>query len=367
MTNIIIGNGIDIQFGGLDYTNKSIIERAITNLQTNNYSEDVYPKETEQWIFGLHSIINDLLSGKYNHLAVFSEEQELINFKNNYDYSVSISEVSFEDYFFINNIYCRINNISNEVRYNWQEYLKRLFLDSIFNGGKINLIKDNFPVEIIQFIQSFDNIFTTNYDRNIEIAANKEVLYLHGAFHILSDLYNPESFRNKLSDRNFEKHLINETYLHTYSSAITNSSGNLKMFTATQASYTNSFLDGLVKTMDKNPEIINLINNGKKSNNQFIKNLQESLTLKTNNPDLEYSIHYAVDKLKLIKDRITFIGLSPNNDSHLLKIIKENTKINTIEFYYYNMNEVNSIKSFLDNKKVEIKSVTEFWSKSACA
>ena len=34
MNNIIIGNGIDIQFGGFEYTNKSIIERALLYLKT---------------------------------------------------------------------------------------------------------------------------------------------------------------------------------------------------------------------------------------------------------------------------------------------------------------------------------------------
>ena len=34
MNNIIIGNGIDIQFCGFEYTNKSIIERALLYLKT---------------------------------------------------------------------------------------------------------------------------------------------------------------------------------------------------------------------------------------------------------------------------------------------------------------------------------------------
>ena len=40
MNNIIIGNGINIQYGGIEYTNESIINRALSNLKTNKFSKE---------------------------------------------------------------------------------------------------------------------------------------------------------------------------------------------------------------------------------------------------------------------------------------------------------------------------------------
>ena len=50
MKNVIIGNGVNIQFAGSEYTNESIIKRAITKLETGDYSSEVYTNEIENWI-----------------------------------------------------------------------------------------------------------------------------------------------------------------------------------------------------------------------------------------------------------------------------------------------------------------------------
>lgn len=367
MKNIIIGNGIDIQFGGLEYTNKSIIERALNNLNSGNFSEDVYPHRIGTWIETLHSSIPDILEGLYDHFAVFSDEKELISFKKNYTQKVQISEVSFEDYFFLNNLYCIINRIPNPKRFEYQEYIRRLFLDSIYNNGKINTIKDKFPIKVIEFIESYDNVFTTNYDRNLELATKKEILYLHGAFHILDDLYNPVSFRNQLSDRPFDNYPINKKFKHVYSTAITGNSGIFKDAIAKQAGLTNSFLDGLVEQIPKNLELQKLIVDARKSDNQIVKNLIEGIDLKKQNPKLENTIHYSIERLRDITGTFTFLGLSPNNDSHLIKAINENEKIHTIEYFYYSNNEADSIKSLFGNKEVKVLNVTDFWNKTASA
>lgn len=195
MSSIIIGNGIDIQFGGFEYTNKSIIERALLYLKKDDFSIDVYTKEIKTWIYTLHSAVPDFINGHYDQLAVYNDEkEELGSFKKNYSKNVSISDIGFEYYFLLNELHCRKNKITNPERYYFQEFLRRLFLDSIFNKGKINKIHLNFNPSIVNYISSFDNIFTTNYDRNIELATDKSVLYLHGAFHVLDPVYDSDSF-----------------------------------------------------------------------------------------------------------------------------------------------------------------------------
>lgn len=44
--NLLIGNGVTIQFGGQDYTNAKIIKRACNNVNTKKYPSKVYPHET---------------------------------------------------------------------------------------------------------------------------------------------------------------------------------------------------------------------------------------------------------------------------------------------------------------------------------
>jgi len=175
MNNIIIGNGIDIQFGGFEYTNKSIIERALLYLKTGDYSSEVYTKEIETWIYILYSVVPDFLNGDYDQLAVMKDEkEELDSFKRNYSKNTSISEIGFEYYFLLNELHCRKNKITNPERYYFQEFLRILFLDSTFNKGKINKLYLKFPTEVTNYIKSYDNIFTTNYDKKCGISNRKK-------------------------------------------------------------------------------------------------------------------------------------------------------------------------------------------------
>lgn len=362
MDNIIIGNGIDIQFGGYEYTNKSIIERAISYLDNGDFSNEVYTIEIKTWLYILHGAIPEFLNGSYDQLAVMNDEkEELESFKRNYSDRVSISDVGFEYYFLLNELHCRKNKIGNPERYYLQEFLRRLFLDSIFNKGDINRLYQSFPDNVIAFIDSFDNVFTTNYDRNIELAIEKEVLYLHGAFHMLDPVYDPDSFRNRLSDKPAEKTPVIDGYEHCFSNAITGSSGAFKLFSASQPSLANSAIEKFAKGKQENSDINHQIEEWKNSENDIVKKLYEAITLKTKNPDLKFSIDYSIERLKSVAGTITFVGLSPNNDSHIMKIIKENQEVEIIEFYYYGKEEAEEIILFFENKKVIIKSVIEFW------
>jgi hypothetical protein len=368
MNNIIIGNGIDIQFGGFEYTNKSIIERALFYLKNDDFSPEVYPKEIETWFYILHSAVPNFVNGVYDQLAVLNDEkEELDSFKKKYLKNAAISDIGFEYYFLLNELHCRKNKITNPERYNFQEFLRRLFLDSIFNKGKINKLHLKFPVKVVDYISSFDNIFTTNYDKNIELATGRNVLYLHGAFHILAPVYDPNSFRNRLSDKPAEKTPVIKGYEHAFSNSITGSSGAFKLFSTNQPELANSAIEKFAKGMQENPELSLQIEEWKNSDNDIVKKLYEAVILKTQEPDLKFSIDYAVNKLKSIKGRITFIGLSPNNDSHIMKIIKENNKVDTIEFYYFDKKESSDISHFFNNKKVINDSIVEFWNNNASA
>ncbi len=364
MKNIIIGNGINIQFGGIEYTNKSIIERAIKNLETNNFSNKVYTKEIEIWIKILYSTLPDFLKGKYDYFAVLKDEkEELQNLKSRYSKSSEISDIGFEDYFLLNELHCRKNKIGNPERYYFQEFLRRLFLDSIYNQGKINEIHLKYPKEFINFLESFDNVFSSNYDMNIELAIKKEILYLHGTFHFLDSVYDPKSFRNKLSDRPMDKTPVIEGYEHVFSTALTGNSGVFKQFAANQPELANAAFNKFIKAMKNNSEIKQQIEEWKNSDNKIVRNLYEAIQLKAENPDLEFTINHALNRLKEITGSITFIGLSPNNDYHIINLVKDNENLDPIEFYFHSKGSCSTVNSLFNNKTVHTKSVKEFWTK----
>lgn len=365
MKNIVIGNGINIQFGGLDNINKRIIDRALLKLKLKDYHKDVYTEEIEIWIKMLYQAFPDFVKGHYDKLAVFEDEKkELSNLKKRYSTKTPINEIGFEDFFLLNELHCRKNNITNPERFYFQEFIRRLFLDSIFNKGKVNLVYENFPPSFIDFLNSFDNIFTTNYDRNLEIASGKEILYLHGAFHVLDQKYDPSSFINQLSDKPVDKTSVVEGFEHVFSTALTGSSGAFKQHVGDRNELANSAIDKLAEGYLNKPELRYEIETWKDCDNENVRNLYESMKLKNNNPNFKFSIDYALNQLKIIEGSVTFMGLSPNNDTHIVSLIQNNDKIDLIEYYYFDKLEGKIVMSLFENKKVLIKDIKEFWTKT---
>lgn len=364
MKSIIIGNGINIQFGGSDYRNDSIIKRALHKIETGDFCPEVYTTEIGDWLKYLFHEFPYFIQGNYDQFAVASDErQELDNFKKRYNSKLHIYEIGFEDYFLLNELCCRKNKIGNPQRFDIQEILKRLFLDSIYNNGRINDIYKRFPKEFIDYISSFDSIFTTNYDRNIETCTKKDVQYLHGAFHVIDDLYNPNGIRNKLPDKPADKAFAIKGFEHAFSTALTSNSGFIKQFVAENAENTNTALEKFAAGIDNNPTIAKEIESWKNSDNHIIRNFYEAIKLKQKNPELRFPVVYAFRRLNEIKGNITFIGLSPYNDSHIFSSIRENKKIDSVKYYYFDETEKDLLASLLPSIMIDFISVKEFWEK----
>lgn len=362
MKSIIIGNGINIQFGGAENTNKSIIDRALATIRNNRFDNRVYGKEIGDWLLLLHQNLNGFLCGEYDQFAVLGTiEEELMDFKKRYHRENKINEIGFEDYFLLHELFCRKNGIANPERYNFREILKRLFLDSIYNNGKVSEIHSNFPQFFIDFVNQYDSVFTTNYDQNITFATNCEVLHLHGAFHELADVYDPNSFRNKLSDRPVDKTPAIEGYEHAFSTALIGSSGALKQYVSDSQLKTNDMLKAFGEGYNSNPEHHAKINEWKNSSDAILKNLYEGITLKAKDPEQMVTIDYALTKLPLIEGVVTFMGLSPNNDHHIIETLNENEKVSLIEYFYFDQDEAVVFKSLFKQKVVEVYDIKEFW------
>ncbi|MBN1306242.1 MAG: hypothetical protein JXA13_17540, partial [Anaerolineales bacterium] len=78
MKNIIVGNGINIEFGGARYLNSGIINRLLNNLVTKDYSDIFAQKITGEELLvvfnGLHNDLIEILNGKHNDYCKTAEE-----------------------------------------------------------------------------------------------------------------------------------------------------------------------------------------------------------------------------------------------------------------------------------------------------
>lgn len=362
--HVLVGNGINIQFGGNEYSNKSIIDRAINNIDSGNFPEEVYPKETKLYFEQLYKLSSKVFKGKLNHLADSDiEKKELSEFISRYRFhkgKLRYYQIGFEDYFFLHHLFCNYHKINNPNKFYYQQQLRCFFIDSIFNSGKINSLYELYPDSLKSWFSQFSEVFTTNYDKNIELLTGIKVSYLHGAFHIISDIYDKDGFRNKLSDRPIDNYVIIEGYDHLYSTALTTYSGSLKEFSGTMNPSANKLIEKFVEEIDRNPKKLEEISRFKNEPPPQCY-LYEAIILKLKDRTLKFEEGYPFEKLKTCSGTLTIIGLSPNNDSHLIDMINNNEGITKIIYYYFEEKEGQSIVQFFSNKEVELRDVTDFW------
>ncbi len=142
-----------------------------------------------------------------------------------------------------------------EILRDSKDAIRSIYLDTIYDNGTVNLIYKNFPDKFIVWLKGFDEIQTTNYDSNLELATSREVMHVHGAFSDMKDIYRSDSLRNMLSDRPIDNVKIFYEYAHLYSTALTAYSGDTKDFMAKQAQNSNEALVKLVDAYNNNPEV----------------------------------------------------------------------------------------------------------------
>lgn len=367
MHTLLIGNGLNIQFANQDISNKGIILRAIDNIKKGKINTDILIDEPDLLLsfFGrMYRQMDGILNGDYIDCVITADDK--ISYKKFLeDYgdkkTIRITDIGFEDYFFIYHLVRRKSNIDNENGYIIMKTLERYFIDSIFNEGKINEIYKDYPETLKGFFMKFDNVFTTNYDENISLFAGRTVYYLHGAFHIKADVYDFNSMRNKLHDAPLKDIEVDEDYYHLYSNCITTYSGNNKLFLIKQAKLANQAMSKFAEGYKTRPEIKADIDSFKESDSEIVRKLYESIILKSRDESLSFSDNYPIKEFENILGDITIVGLAPNNDIHIFEMINKNPNINKVYYYYYNPNQNDLLKGMLYNKNVEFKSVNHLW------
>ena len=274
--------------------------------------------------------------------------------------SDSITEIGFEDYFFLFELVHNKQKIENPDRFNSRGFMRRMFLDAVFNKGKIEIVHENFTDGFITWLKTHNHIFTTNYDSNLDIVTGVSIHHLHGAFNILSNTYNPTNLSNQLSDDLLDGEKVDYNYPHLYSTCLISYTGDIKSFSMAQPSLANSGMNKLIEGYQNKPELHRLIEEWDEKNT-FLKRLKEAVILKMEKPELKIPEQYPHEKLKEISGTLEIVGLSPNNDGHLFKQILENDQLTEIIFNYFGQKEATDAKNLFASKNVVIRDVREFW------
>lgn len=366
MKSILVGNGINVQFGGKAYTSDFIMERIKYRAKLEYY--DIFfngtlnGNEIIRVLNGFVTTTNDILDNKYDDYVSDVELLAVLNdFKNRYK-KINIShELMLEDWFFVLHMFFLKNSdIANKLMASKQAF-ERLILDGIYNGAKSQEIYKNMPKKVRKFFCNFDNIFTLNYDNNLENLTGRNVYHLHGDFSVLSNSENPENVLGYIR-KNKNSRVIIEGMEHCFCNALLNYNGQKKLKEAND-NHTLIINSENLKWRYDNDEKF-------KSDLLAIKvekpDNYELIMTKINHPNLKIATDYYFNEFENIQDELHIIGMSPNNDGHIFKCINNNKKLKKVYFYYYSEHERELIDEMLPKGLYIAKNVNDLWKSLNC-
>ena len=212
--------------------------------------------------------------------------------------------------------------------------------------------------EIKNFFLGYENIFTLNYDNNVESLTNRKVYHLHGDFSVLADSENPETALGYIRTENGDTAWIAEMK-HCYCNALLNYSGRLKYKTAMKKYLT--ILDS--ETYHNRYKNDILFRTSLEINNSIEAQM---IRTKIMHPELKMATDYYFSKFESIKGELDIIGLSPNNDQHIFDGILNNKDLTKVVFYYHDGKERDYIESHYPNELFDCLSVQELWKSLKC-
>ena len=359
MKSILVGNGINIQFGGKAYTNAFIMSRIILNVRTGKYSTLFNNKVSEsdiEGIFkGLMDYANNILSGKYDNLPQKELSEAIHDFKRRFSKKGGFKlykEIPLEDWFLMLQLFFVDNPDLISQLNTTKQGVEQMVLDAIFNDGRIQSIYESMTKKTHRFFNSFDQIFTLNYDNNIEKLCDREVYHLHGSFSEYADSVNPQTFQGFCRGSSVRSVIV-PGFEHCYCNALLHFSGMMKY----QYAEGNRIL---------NQTICELREQKRSDSPEYSKSLAKSKALFSNNasflePFIDYSnsvisSNYHFTDFQNLTGELHIIGISPQNDSHIFRCI-DNSSIDKVVYHYFG----DTSPHLPLNKKVENRSVQDLW------
>lgn len=238
MKSVLLGNGINIEFGGKAYSNDFIMKRikyrALLGDYASIFDNQITGKEILGVLNGLVDVANEIRSGNYDIYITDEIEDALTDFKKRYmEHMTESHEIMLEDWFFVLHMFFLKEKDLVDKYPNVIQGFEEMCLDGIYNGGCIQQLYTVMPKGVKKFFREFDNIFTLNYDNNIERLTNKKVYHLHGDFSVLVHSENEDYVMGYIRKQE-DKQVVVKGMEHCYCNALLNYSGELKYKTAKQ-------------------------------------------------------------------------------------------------------------------------------------
>ena len=305
--SILIGNGINIQFGGFEnYSNTAILKRMFRNIRAGKYCP-LFPDFSISEQLGLFEDLRDILvnNNRY-HISEASLFQlmEIDRVRKQYDDNTDIEHIGMEDYFLALEYAFKERDSVDFIR-QVQRELKMPLIDAIYNDGDINGI--DYGPGFGKYISSFDNVFTLNYDSNLD-RYRDDVNHLHGEFSKLALDFNLQSEYSVVNTETCMGSTVLPEYSHMYSNTV--------MSWYWLEKY------GI------------LIGNGS---------------------------DYGIDKFQHIEGKLDIVGMSPCNDEHLFLAINQ-SRITSVDYYYYSEEDIARMKSKI-MKPMTFRKVEKLWTR----
>ncbi|MGN0466815.1 MAG: hypothetical protein ACI4F9_10795 [Lachnospiraceae bacterium] len=350
MKTVLIGNGFNIQFSGGTYTSELILQRMKARARTGVYDtlfeNTISGTEIISVLDGLVNEANCIIEGEFDEFISDKEEKKAIDdFKDRYKTSLKKpEEIMMEDWFLVTYLHSKKFADDEQTQIRIKVAFQRMFLDAIYNEGLIQELYKVMGKTTKKYLQSFDNIFTVNYDNNIERLTNHKVYHLHGSFQELQPSENEEYVLGYMS-RQKNKSTIVRGFEHCYCNALLEYSGDKKI---QQADIFHRVILQFKYMMETGKYPSEIIDN------------QEFFSLAIEHPELKVAPEYHFDDFRNIEGELTIIGFSPNNDNHILDCIKKNKRLKKVYFYCYSEQEMKTVEEMKDDR-IQSVDVNELW------
>ncbi len=373
MRNILIGNGINIEFGGGEFSNCGIINRLMRNIQIKDYSIQfgsvISSRELGGIVDGLRDVLLSVIIGKFDDCCQnFDEKFTLNRIKSQYNAKTELSDIGMEDYFFLLKVFHNKFNDTDQFAKATFDGMCILLMDAIFDDGGIQKIHETIELNkksnINRFLSDFDNIFTVNYDCNVEKLSGISVNYLHGDFNTLLDQYNPNTLIGRIYQERGEINPVTISNKHMYCNGIMGFTGSLKEKVMKIFEDGQEGINKMIEKIDAGllPEEGERLEKMRTSSDEREQFAYYLIQTRKGNPSL--GMHqYPRKKFMKISDEISIVGLSPNNDEHIWKMINQNPSLQQLVYYYKSEYDKNTIKRMVTNIRVVTKPVNELWDK----
>ena len=346
--SILIGNGININFGGKAYTNDYIIKRIVFNARANKYgplfNDEISGNEIASILFELANWANDISNGKYDEIIPDEEKHILEDFKKRYNWKLThYYEVGLEDWLFILHVYFLKNN---DIADNWipaKQGFERMMLDAIYNDGDIQKLHKVMGKNVKRWLLEFNSIFTLNYDNNVEDLIKRPVFHLHGDFRTPASSENPQTLMGYIRKDSNEDVIIPK-FEHCFCDALFDYAGEHKY--------------DIACAFEKGAEGLKALEKSGIPSKFFPASLDKLLQVHQEHSDLDFGCNYHFNDFKELTGELHIIGMSPNNDAHIFKLIDE-SNVEKIVFYYYSEREMES--NIPVHQNVEYESAQKLW------